>query len=203
MIGGGGASPFGGNTFDYSAYASNNVIVNLRMNQASGVGGGVWNIQNVIGGNTLPGGPPGLYNVLVGDGGNILIGGTGRRNLLIAGPLGRAPSSLIGGNDDDILIGGSTAWDTDPNWRVAFTSLMAEWTRLDLDYFQRVNHIIGGGGLNGSYVLNPQTVFNNGGGNVLVGHKYGFANRDLYFDNPGLGDRDDSIQGWEVPPILI
>jgi hypothetical protein len=41
------------------------------------------NIQNVTGGNG--GGAVGLYNVLIGKGGGTLTGGTGRRNLLIAG----------------------------------------------------------------------------------------------------------------------
>src|SRR5262249_50829802 len=86
----------GTNTLDYSAYTSN-VIVNLAMSAATGVGGTIANIENVLGGN---GGAAGTYNILVGNGGNVLTGGNGRRNLLIAGA---APSVLLGGNDEDIL----------------------------------------------------------------------------------------------------
>ena len=61
---------------------------------------------------TAPGnGANGAYNILVGNGGNTLVGGTGRRNLLIAGP---AASTLIAGDSDDILIGGTTSYDTEP-----------------------------------------------------------------------------------------
>src|SRR5262249_22646735 len=50
------------------------------------------------------GGAPGSYNILVGNGRNVLTGGNGRRNLLIAGNNGVAGSTLIGGDQDDILI---------------------------------------------------------------------------------------------------
>jgi hypothetical protein len=56
------------------------------------------------------GGGAGVYNVLVGNGGNVLTGGNGRCNLLIAGS---SASTLHGGDDDDILIGGRTAYDRD------------------------------------------------------------------------------------------
>src|SRR5262249_42376008 len=92
----------GGGTLDYSAY-SNSVIVDLQTGTATGVGGSLANIANVIGGT---GGGAGIYNILVGNGGNTLIGGNGRRNLLIAGA---SASTLNGGDDDDILIGGTTA----------------------------------------------------------------------------------------------
>ena len=54
-------------------------------------------IEDVIGGSG-----PGT-NILVGDGGDTLVGGSGR-DLLIAGA---TASSLSGGGNDDILIGGS------------------------------------------------------------------------------------------------
>src|SRR5206468_7350086 len=96
----------GVNTRDYSAYTSS-VLVNLQTGTATGVGGGVVNIQNVIGQNN---GPADTYNILVGNGGNVLTGGTDRRNLLIAGG---SASQLFGGNDEDILIGGTTAYATE------------------------------------------------------------------------------------------
>jgi hypothetical protein len=57
--------------------------VDLRTGFATGVGGGVSSIINVDGANS---GGPGLYNLLIGNGGNVLIGGSGRRNILVAGP---------------------------------------------------------------------------------------------------------------------
>src|SRR5207253_3687490 len=87
----------GTNGLDYSAYTGN-VIVNLPLRAATGVGSGIINIQNVTGG-----GGPG-YNILVGNGGNVLRGGNGR-NLLIAGA---KASTLLGSTGEDILIGGTT-----------------------------------------------------------------------------------------------
>ncbi|HLJ94520.1 MAG TPA: hypothetical protein VKU02_15135, partial [Gemmataceae bacterium] len=95
-----------GGTLDYSG-CSSTVIVDLQTGTATGVGGTIVNITNVVGGN---GGGSGVYNILVGNGGNTLIGGDGRRNLLIAGA---TASTLNGGDDEDILIGGTTAYDMD------------------------------------------------------------------------------------------
>jgi hypothetical protein len=95
----------GTNTLDYSA-ATGNVYVNLQTGVATDLAG-FRNIQNVVGAS---GGPAGSYNILVGDGGNVLTGGTGRRNLLIAGP---TASTLIGGDSGDILVAGTTDYDTD------------------------------------------------------------------------------------------
>jgi hypothetical protein len=150
LDGGGGT-----NTLDESAYTTN-VIGDLQTSTATGVGGAVSHIQDVIGGNG-----PG-YNILVGDGGNKLVGGNSR-NLLIAGS---KSSTLIGGSDDDILIGGTTSYDTNI---AALMALMSEWTWTDETYSTRVDHIMGGGGLNGSIVLNVSTVTGNGGGNTLDG----------------------------------
>jgi hypothetical protein len=160
----GGVDGGGGtNTLDYSAYTGN-VLADLQTSQATGVGGLVANIQNVNGGNG-----PG-YNVLVGNGGNVLSGGNAR-SLLIAGA---SAGVLIGGADDDILIGGTTQWDTDPT---ALTAIMAEWTQAGVSYADRVSHLLNGGGLNDPYLLNADTVTGNGGGNSL----FGTAGLDLYF----------------------
>src|SRR5262249_24470786 len=93
--GGGGV-----HTLDYSGYTGDGTV-DLPLGAATLAGGGVQNIQNVVGsiGN----------DVLVGNGsGNTLTGGTGR-NLLIAGG---GPGKLLGGPDDDILVGGTTAYDS-------------------------------------------------------------------------------------------
>jgi Ca2+-binding RTX toxin-like protein len=135
---------------DYSAYTTH-VSVNLATHTATGVGGGVFNIQGVIG----------------GKGGNVLIGGSGR-DLLIAGP-GR--SVLQAGSGEAILIGGTTVWDTNV---AALDAILAEWSHTYdpfnplLDYQIRVAHLEHGGGLNSPFLLNPKTVHSNGAHNVLT-----------------------------------
>jgi hypothetical protein len=98
-------------------------------------------------------------------------GGTDGRNLMIAGA---TAATLVGGTGEDILIGGTTAWDDNP---AALAAIMAEWSRTDLSYRQRLVHLVRGGGLNGSYVLNPSTVTANGLANTLTGD----GGRDIFF----------------------
>jgi hypothetical protein len=154
----------GVNTLDYSTFYGN-VEVNLQMSSATNVGGGVQRIQDVRG-TSGPG-----YNILVGNGGNILIGGSGARNLLIAGG---SESSLQAGENQDILIGGTTDYDTDPN---ALRAIMNEWTRTDEDYFTRVTNVAFGIGVP---ALNQYTVTGNGGGNTLLGG----ADLSWFFGDP-------------------
>jgi len=151
------------------------------------------NIQNVKGAS---GGAAGSSNVLIGNGGNVLTGGDGRRNLLSASA---TASQLFGGNDDDILIGGTTNWDSDPQWQTAFTAIMAEWTRTDLGYTDRVNHIMNGGGLNDPFLLNPATVFNNDGGNLLQGQRGGAMDRNLFF---GLDPAAEMLPDFNADPDM-
>jgi hypothetical protein len=160
----------GTNALDYSAYTSN-VLVNLQTGSATGAGGGIANVQNVTGGAGS--------NLLVGNGGNVLTGGSGR-NLLIAGA---GASTLLGGNGEDILIGGTTSWDTNP---AALAAVMAEWTRADLSYADRVDHLLNGGGLSDPYLLNASTVTGNRAGNVLTGG----PGLDLFFGDPTLDTTD-------------
>jgi hypothetical protein len=145
----------GTNALDYSAYTTN-VLVNLQTSTATGIGGGIANIQNVIGGN---GGPVGTYNILVGNGGNVLTGGNGRSNLLIAGG---SASQLFGGSGGDILIGGTTAYDTEADM-ASLQAIMAYWTSAD-DFGTRVNNLTTG---NGVPLLDATTAQSNGGGNTL------------------------------------
>src|SRR5207253_6599461 len=117
-----------GGSLDYSAYSSS-VIVDLQTATATGVGGTIAVIQNVTGGN---GGGAGIYNILVGNGGNTLTGGSGRRNLLIAGA---SASTLNAGDDEDILIGGMTQYDMDV---ASLTAIMDYWSASSDDYATRV-----------------------------------------------------------------
>jgi Ca2+-binding RTX toxin-like protein len=164
IIDGGGGS----NTLDYSAFTGN-VIVNLPLNSATGVGGGIANIQNVTGG-----GGPG-YNILVGNGGNVLRGGNGR-NLLIAGA---AASTLLGGTEEDILIGGTTNYDLMPEQLVA---IMDYWAGTE-DYETRVFNVTYGISVP---LLNATTLTGNGGGNTLTGG----PGRDLFYGNLALDSYD-------------
>jgi hypothetical protein len=164
----------GTNTLDYSAYTTN-VIVNLQTASATGVGGSILNnsIRNVTGGN---GGPAGSYNILVGNGGNVLTGGNGRRNLLIAGA---ASSTLLGGDGEDILIGGTTAYDTDA---ASLQAIMDYWAGTD-DYGTRVANLTSGTGVP---LLDATMVTGNGGGNTLNGG----PGLDLFYGDLALNTYD-------------
>jgi hypothetical protein len=103
--------------------------------------------------NTLSAAGSSANNVLVGGTGkDVLTGGTGR-DILIGGG---GSSTLGAGTGDDILIAGGTIYDAN---LTALAALMAEWDRADT-YLARVQDLFGNGsgGLNGSYLLNTETV---------------------------------------------
>jgi hypothetical protein len=148
----------GNNMLDYSPYVGN-ITVDLLLGSATGVGNGVSNVENVTGsiGNDM----------LVGDAlPNVLIGGTGR-NVIIGGGGG---DMLVGGGGDNILIAGTTAYDAN---LTALTAIMAEWTRTDLSFEQRVAALNSNGppagALNGLYELNKKTVSDDGAADTLTG----------------------------------
>jgi hypothetical protein len=175
LDGGGGT-----NTLDESAY-STSVVVNLQTGAATGVGGAIAHIQNVKGGT----GGVGAFNILVGDGGNILTGGDGRRNLLIAGV---SATTLLGGNGDDILIGGITAYDTD---LTALLNIINYWNGPD-DYTTRVDKLMAGVGVPR---LDATTVTSNGGGNTLTGHNGSSTDKNLYYGQlTDTIDRDPTME---------
>ena len=154
----------GGATLDYSAYTTS-VVVDLQPTVASatGVGGSISGFTTVIGASGAPG-TPGLYNLLIGSdvGGDTLQGGFGRRNILVAGG---GASTLIAGDGEDLLIGGSTAYDTDPtlaNW----LAIADYWAGPD-DFATRSANLQSG---NGVPLLDATTVTGNGGGNVMQGN---------------------------------
>jgi YVTN family beta-propeller protein len=128
-------------------------------------------------------------DLLQGGGGpNILLGGTGNdtlfggagRDLLIGG-LGA--DFLAGGGGDDILVGGWTQYDGD---YAALNQIMDEWSRPDQTYAQRTNHLLNGGGLNGSRVLNRTTVFDDSAVDTL----FGGDGDDWFFANLSGAVRD-------------
>jgi hypothetical protein len=173
-----------GGSLDYSAYSSS-VIVDLQAATATGVGGNIANIQNVTGGT---GGSAGIYNILVGNGGNKLTGGNGRRNLLIAGS---SSSTLAGGDDEDILIGGTTAYDQNV---AALQAIMDYWSNTPDDYATRVSNLLAG---NGVPLLDPTTVTSNGGGNTLIGG----PGSNLYYGNDADTTDYDPTSGAVFVPV--
>jgi Ca2+-binding RTX toxin-like protein len=76
-------------------------------------------------------------NRLLGDDGNDSLVGGSARDLLIGGT---GSDTLLGNGDDDLLIGGTMAYDAT---FAALDAIMAEWTRMDLDYASRVAHLRG------------------------------------------------------------
>jgi Ca2+-binding RTX toxin-like protein len=140
-------------TLDYSKYTTP-VIVNLKTNSAlaGGIKTSVSHIQNVLGGSG--------NNILVGDSNNVLTGGSGR-DLLISGG---GNSTLQAGSGEAILIGAHYLFDTNVT---ALDAILAEWSR-PIPYPLRVHHLIFGGGLNGSFVLNPSTVVPQPGSTTLT-----------------------------------
>ena len=79
-----------------------------------------------------------------------------------------APTRLYAGSGGDILMGGTTTYDSNLT-ALAFT--MAEWDRTDVSYTTRVKQLSGSlsGGLNGSYFLSSTTVFDDHTTDVLSG----------------------------------
>jgi hypothetical protein len=163
------------NTLDYTNYGGD-VVVNLQTGHATGAGALAGAFGTVIGASG--GGGPGVYNILVGNGG-ILKGGNGRRNLLIAGP-GKA--TLLGGDGEDILIAGTTAYDLEAT-SARLIAIMSEWTRTDESYATRVTRLTRGLGVP---YLTAQTVRGNHAGNTLTGG----AGLDWFFARPGSDQTD-------------
>ena len=123
------------------------------------MGGTVSGIGTVYGGTGN--GSLGAYNLLIGNGGNVLRGGFGRRNLLVAGP---NASTLIGGDQDDLLIGGWTVYDTQAGL-ASWLQIASYWAGTD-PYATRVSNLTSGGGVP---LLDASTVTGNGGANTLFG----------------------------------
>jgi hypothetical protein len=155
----------GGDTLNYAAYTTA-VTVILATGTATGVAGGVSEIQVVLGGSR--------NNTLTGDAGNsILVGGAGTNTLtagtgraLLIG--GKGPATLTGGPDDDILIAGTTVFDNNP---AALLAIMKEWRRTDETYQQRIDHLRGttSGGQSGGVYLKSTTVHISAATDTLTG----------------------------------
>jgi hypothetical protein len=146
----------GANTLDYTSYTGN-VLVDLSLDTATAFNS-INNIENVTGAS---GGGTGFYNVLIGNGGNVLTGGFGRRSILVAGG---SPSTLNAGDNEDLLIGGTTIYDTEASL-ASWQAIGSYWAGTD-DYFTRMSNLMNG---NGVPLLDATTVTGNGGGNTING----------------------------------
>jgi len=79
---------------------------------------------------------------------------------------------------------------------------MAEWTRMDLGYTDRYNHLIASsGGLNGSYLLNASTVQKD---SAAIDSLFGEADRDWFLASIEdlLPDRVTSGDGAEELTLI-
>jgi hypothetical protein len=133
--------------------------------------------------------------VLVGGAGDDTLLGGGGRDLLFGGA---GTDVLRGGAGDDLLVGGPTAYDAD---LAALALLRAEWTRTDADYLTRISHLNGSaaGGLNGSAVLNGQTVHDDG----CVDDLWGEAGQDWFICNGGTNpDHANDLEAGEIDTQL-
>jgi hypothetical protein len=174
----------GDDTLDYSQHEGStpsDVVVNLLTRQATSVDGGVLGIKNVIGAH---GGGNGFYNILVGNGGDMLTGGDDRTNLLIAGP---SASTLQGGGRDDILIGGTTSYDNE-NDAHDLIAIMKFWSGGTTTFKKRVNILLKGSPVVGRHahgdgvpVLNATKVHSNDSTNTMLGHNGSLDDTNLYY----------------------
>jgi PKD domain-containing protein/hemolysin type calcium-binding protein len=127
-------------------------------------------------------------DILVGGNGDDLLHGQGGRDLLIGG---NGRDRVLGKAEDDILVGGTTEFDDD---RDALGAIMAEWTRTDRDYGQRVDSLMNGGGLNGDVLLTHGTVFSDGERDLLAGQ----SGTDWYWYSSDDNDRVVTLDHDEI-----
>jgi Ca2+-binding RTX toxin-like protein len=135
----------GGRLLVFGQGGDDTVEIDALIGRTAEVYGGAGNDRLTGGGGT---------NLLLGgDGNDTLTGGAGR-DLLIGGTGADTIGGGLGG--DDILIGGTTAYDANP---AALRAIVREWTG-GAAYAQRVSNIATGAFHNGTVRLSPATVFN-------------------------------------------
>ncbi len=107
-----------------------------------------------------------------GSGNDVLIGGAGKNtltdtgtgsNILIGGP----GADTITGNGNDILISGTTNYDSNTSANIAaLDAILAEWSSSD-SYSLRISMIMSGVGPDGMYALNSSTCQTDGVANTV------------------------------------
>jgi Ca2+-binding RTX toxin-like protein len=168
----------GSDTLDLSRFTKN-VVIDLVSQTATDITL-MSSFENAIGGAG--------NDQLLGAGGANLLDGRGGRDLIIGG-LG--VDTIMGGEGDDLLLAGSTSHAASA---AALGAIMAEWTRTDATYADRVTHLLTGGGLNGSTLLNRQTYTADPSANTLRGN----ADLDLFFGSLARDTHDRSLDEGEV-----
>jgi Ca2+-binding RTX toxin-like protein len=157
-------------------------------------------------GNDTLVGSPGNDSLNGGDGDDLLLGGPGNdtltggagRDLLIGGS---GADSLRGGTGDDILLAGTVLYYDEATHTLDEASLSAileEWTSA-ADYATRIDHLMNGGGANGSARLNASTVFNDGG---AVDRLWGEQDLDWFLVSAGDAVNDLNTGGSETQTIV-
>jgi Ca2+-binding RTX toxin-like protein len=119
-------------------------------------------------------------DVLLGGQGDDLLVGGGGRDLLIGGT---GADRIVGNVGDDLLIAGTTAYDAVD---AALAAIMAEWTRTDRTYPQRVDRLRGS---DFTAKLDDTTVFSDAAVDILTGS----AGQDWFLFNE-RGDRGDTVK---------
>jgi cyclophilin family peptidyl-prolyl cis-trans isomerase len=168
-----GAFAASGGIYIYAGDGNDHVEIDSHLNKPAFVFGGKGN-------DTLLGGP--ADDILVGGNGNDVILGNAGRDLLIGG---NGADVLLGGPGQDILVADATALDED---LAGLLLLRREWQRTDQSHGQRVNHLLQGGGRNGSVLLSPANLLFDSAVDALAGT----ADRDLFFADVG-GARTDRL----------
>jgi Ca2+-binding RTX toxin-like protein len=100
--------------------------------------------------------------LLGGPGDDLLVGGNGR-DMLIGGT---GADRIVGNADDDLLIAGFTQWDGN---QAALGAILAEWTRTNRGFQERVDQIMAGCGPDNAFALNTATVGDDSDEDVLTG----------------------------------
>jgi hypothetical protein len=157
----------GVNRLDYSAFGAA-VYVNLLAAVATGTGG-VVNIQQVIG--------SGLGDVLVGNHSGELLQESVGNNLIIGGATGGV--TLDSGSGQDIVIAGSTSYDTD---QAALEAIETFWSTNGGTFAQRTAALSSGAA---GYALNKSTVQHHSGAGDTIA--LGSAKDWLFWRQVGTG----------------
>src|SRR5262249_62004501 len=111
---------------------------------------------------------------------------------------GGGRDDVLRGGGDDLLVGGTTAYDSD---QISLALLRLELIRTDADYLTRIDHLSGSspGGLNGNAVLNAQTVHEDGAADDL----WGEAGQDWFVLAGGANpDRANDPETGEIATTL-
>src|SRR5262249_33556023 len=94
--------------------------------------------------------------------------------------------------DDDILIGGTTSYDSNTS---ALQAILSEWKRTDETYAVRISNIRGTttGGLNGTFFFKSSTVFDDSVADTLTGG----LGLDWFWANLAQDSLPDRVVGTE------